>query len=56
MRKHFSLTNLLVSAGAVLMTLALLSFVGLIIYAWVTYGGKPVSEIPAWALWLMWGK
>ena len=26
------------------------------IYCWITYGGKPVKEIPFWALWFMWGK
>lgn len=23
------------------------------IYVWVKYGGKPVTDIPAWALWFM---
>jgi len=37
----------------ILLTLA---FIGLEIYAWVVYGGKPIDEIPMWILWLMWGK
>ena len=34
----------------------LAALIGIEIYAWVVYGGKPVTEIPAWVLWLMWGK
>lgn len=36
--------------------LALVAFLGLEIYLWVEYGGKPLGEIPTWALYLMWGK
>lgn len=30
--------------------------VGFVIYVWIVYGGKPITEIPAWALWLIWNK
>lgn len=26
------------------------------IYAIITYGGKPITEIPIWAVWLLFGK
>lgn len=32
--------------------------VGLIvveIYVWVTYGNKPIDEVPIWVLWFMFG-
>lgn len=44
--------GLLILVCAILI-LAVLAFIGLEIYVWVTYGGKPVTEIPAWALWFM---
>lgn len=24
------------------------------IYCWINFAGKPVGEVPAWALWFMW--
>ena len=37
--------------------IALIAFVGInifwLIYAFVKYGGKPISEIPSWALFYM---
>lgn len=38
-----------------LLTLIIIAYVGIEIYVWVTYGGKPIDEIPAWALWFMFG-
>jgi hypothetical protein len=32
-----------------------ISLISIEIYCWITYGGKPVSEVPAWALWFMYG-
>ena len=29
--------------------------IGWTIYAFVKYGGKPITEIPSWALWFMFG-
>ena len=26
------------------------------VYALVTYGGKPITEVPTWAVWLIFGK
>lgn len=26
------------------------------VYLWVTYGNKPIEEIPLWVLWFLWGK
>ena len=36
--------------------LVLAAFLGAEIYVWTEYGGKPITEIPAWALYFMWGK
>lgn len=33
--------------------LILIGLISTSIYCWINYGGKPVSEIPAWALWFM---
>ena len=30
-----------------------LSIIVLEVYVWITYGGKPITEIPSWALWFM---
>ena len=37
----------------VLLALLSLICVGWTIYAFVKYGGKPIDEIPSWALWFM---
>lgn len=29
---------------------------GFFIYALIVYGGKPITEVPFWAIWLMQGK
>lgn len=26
------------------------------VYVLVTYGGKPITEVPTWAVWLIFGK
>ena len=31
----------------------LITFIGMEIYVWISYGGKPINEIPTWALWFM---
>ena len=36
-----------------LLILIILGLIGVEIYVWVNYGGKPITEIPAWALWFM---
>ncbi len=38
-----------------LMALTALTVGGLTVYCWVAYGGKPVTEVPSWALWFMFG-
>ena len=41
---------------SVILSLLVVAVVGAIvmeIYVWIAYGGKPVEEIPKWALWLM---
>ena len=37
-------------------SLILIAFLGAEIYVWTEYGSKPITEIPAWALYFMWGK
>ena len=42
-----------------LITLFIIIIVGLAsveIFCWITYGKKPITEIPSWALWFMIGK
>lgn len=45
---------ILILAGIVVA--GVLATLGMTVYCWVVYGGKPVSEIPVWALWFMFGK
>jgi hypothetical protein len=33
----------------------ILSIIGVEIYVWIEYGNKPITEIPSWALWFMFG-
>lgn len=37
----------------IVVILVLLGCIGTSIYCWITYGGKPVEEIPLWAFWFM---
>lgn len=38
---------------SIVLILAFLGCIGTCIYCWITYGGKPIEEIPLWALWFM---
>ena len=31
-----------------------LAYIGFSTYLWVTYGGKPLNELPAWVIWFLW--
>lgn len=33
----------------------ILGFVAFYIYVWITYGNASIEEIPAWAIWIMFG-
>ena len=33
-----------------------ISFIIFEVYLWVTYGNKPIEEIPLWVLWFLWGR
>ena len=39
----------------VLCGLALVGLLAAEICAWVMYGGKPIDEVPLWAIWFMFG-
>ena len=41
--------------GIVILLLAILALVGVEIYVWATYSNTPVSELPAWILFFMFG-
>lgn len=38
---------------SIILVLAFLGCIGTCIYCWITYGGKPIEEIPLRALWFM---
>ncbi|MBR0189017.1 MAG: hypothetical protein IJQ23_01370 [Clostridia bacterium] len=40
----------------IIFSLIVVAVLGVAIYVWTEYGGKPITEIPAWALYFMWGK
>ena len=40
----------------IILILFVIGIIVLEIYCWVNYGGKPISGIPAWVLWFMWGR
>jgi len=56
MIKRDKKTTILYLVVAIVLGLILLTLVGANIYFWIKYGNKPVSEIPAWVFWFMWGK
>lgn len=42
--------------GIIIFFVALMcGLIGVEIYVWVTYGDAPITEIPAWALFFMFG-
>ncbi len=53
MQKSETIISLII-CGIIL--LIALGFIALIIYVWIAYGNKPVTEIPAWALAIMFGR
>lgn len=47
--KHIANIALLVGV------LLLVGLIGTIIYCWCTYANAPITDIPAWAIFFMWG-
>ena len=45
----------LVIGGASVVALLAIVYGAMSVYCFAAYGGKPVGEIPAWALWFMLG-
>ena len=45
----------LINTAVVLLIAFCLICIGWSIYAFVKYGNKPISEVPSWALWFMFG-
>lgn len=50
------LLNILLWALLILVFAAIIGLIIFEIHLWITYGNKPVGEIPAWAIWWMFGK
>ena len=38
---------------AVVMVILLIGWIALHVWAYATYGGKPVTEVPSWVHWIM---
>lgn len=53
--KNLDWTQLLIYSVIAVIVLGVLTCGGISIYCWCVYGGKPVGEIPTWALWFMFG-
>lgn len=53
-RNHFSATLLYVLLIG-LLAIIVIGFVAVEIYVWVTYANVPISELPAWVLFFMFG-
>lgn len=49
----YNVKNIILTILIVLFTLFVLINIFWTIYAFVKYWGKPVSEVPIWALWYM---
>ena len=48
-----NILNILLILLTIVIACIVAAFIVLEIYVWLTYGGKPITEIPSWALWLM---
>ena len=56
-RKDEIISKLLIILLTIVTILILGGFIALSIYVYVTYGGKPITEVPSWALpWFLGGK
>lgn len=40
----------------VLLWLFIIAIIGLWLYVLITYGGKPITEVPSWAAWFLFAK
>lgn len=40
----------------IVLTLVCVLIIVFWVYAFVTYGDKPITEVPTWAVWLIFGK
>lgn len=47
------MNNLAVKIFLILVAAIVLGVVALTIYVFIVYGGKPITEIPSWAVWFM---
>lgn len=48
------LRKILLISLIVLTSLLMIASVSVSIYCFITYGNKPITEIPSWAFWFMW--
>ena len=55
MDKDFWMT-ILVTIMKLIPVIVSIGIVALFIWAFVTYGGKPVSEVPSWVHWIMFSR
>ena len=46
------MNNWLLIIPIMIVIIILFAFLGLEVYTWIEYGGKPASEIPGWVWWL----
>lgn len=53
--KKIDWTQILIIIFTAIIVAGVLTVGAMSIYCWCAYGGKPASEIPAWALWFMFG-
>lgn len=55
MNKRTFTGNIILAVSYIIAILIVLSVIGITIYIWITYGNKPINEVPSWAAWWMLG-
>ena len=52
-KRGFTFTEILLIVAIVLVVALVVGTVILKVFAFIEYGDKPISEVPAWAYWIM---
>lgn len=56
MKNNDTLTNIFWTAVLAVMIIAAIATVIFVCWTFMTYGDKPITEIPSWAFWVMQGR
>lgn len=55
-KRKEKLTTFLYLISYLVIFAIVIAFIIFEVYLWMTYGNKPIEEIPLWVLWFLWGR